>query len=60
MSSSCQLDIDNYPLETNLSDNEDNNEEEESKQKNKKDLKPELFEVSVLTRKLILKRITVN
>jgi hypothetical protein len=30
------LDIDNYPLETNLSDNDDNNEEEESEQKNKK------------------------
>ncbi|CAB4004954.1 Hypothetical predicted protein [Paramuricea clavata] len=50
-------DIDNYPLETNLSDNDDNNEEE-SEQKNKKDLKPELFEVSVLTRKLTLKSIT--
>ncbi|CAB4020381.1 Hypothetical predicted protein, partial [Paramuricea clavata] len=34
---SGELDIDNYPLETNLSDNDDhNNEEEENKQKNKK------------------------
>ena len=33
---SCELDIDNYPLETNLSDNDDNNEEEESKQKKNK------------------------
>ncbi|CAB3987663.1 Hypothetical predicted protein [Paramuricea clavata] len=48
---SRELDIDNYPLETNLSDNDENNEEEESEQKNKKDLKPELFDLSVLTRK---------
>ena len=33
--------IDNYPLATNLSDNDDNNEEEESEQKKKNDLKPE-------------------
>ena len=33
---SRELDIDNYQLETNLSDNDDNNEEEESEQKNKK------------------------
>jgi hypothetical protein len=33
---SCELDIDNYSLETNLGDiNEDDNEENESEQKNK-------------------------
>ena len=40
---SRELDIDNSPLETNLSNNDDNNEEEESEQKNKKDLRPEIL-----------------
>ena len=57
---SRELYIDNYPLETNLSDNDDNDEEEEMNKRIKKDQKPEIFEVSFLTRKLILKSITVN
>jgi hypothetical protein len=40
---SRELDIDNYPLETNLSDNDDNNEEEESEQKNKKRYKARII-----------------
>jgi hypothetical protein len=42
---SRQLDIDNYTLETNLSDNDDNNEEEESKQKNKKRSKARIIRI---------------
>ena len=58
---SCKLDIDNYPLETSLCDiNDDDNEEDESEQKNKKDLKPELSEAFVLTKRLILRNIIVN
>ena len=36
-----QLDIDNFPLETNVGDNDDDMEENEIKQKNKKGLKLE-------------------
>ena len=57
---SRELDIDNYPLETNLDDNDDNFEESESMQKIKKEQKVQLSEVFVLTRTLILRNITVN
>ena len=56
---SRELDIDNYPLEANLDDNDDD-DVKENEHKNKKGLKPELSDVSVLTRKLILTSITVN
>ena len=51
----------NYPLETSLRDINDDDEEDESEQKKmKKDLKPELFEVFVLTKRLTLRNIIVN
>ena len=57
---SHELDIDNYPLETNADDNDDEYEENKTMQKVGKGRKPELSEVFVLTRMLIQGNITVN